>query len=90
MIGAVLGQYDSAVLVALFGVISLWIQLRTKRDTRQINNAVNHVGAGEPPLIQRVRDLEAHEQWEVDVLNLFATHLGVELPAHPKPKKKEH
>lgn len=90
MIGAVLGQHDATVLVAIVGVVSLWIQLRTKRDTRQINNAVNHVGANEPPLIQRVRDLEAHEQWEVDVLNLFATHLGVELPAHPKPKKKEH
>jgi hypothetical protein len=90
MIGAVLGQHDATVLVAVIGVVSLWIQLRTKRDTRQINNAVNHVGANEPPLIQRVRDLEAHEQWEVDVLNLFATHLGVELPAHPKPNKKEH
>jgi hypothetical protein len=90
MIGAVLGQHDATVLVAIVGVVSLWIQLRTKRDTRQINNAVNHVGANEPPLIQRVRDLEAHEQWEVDVLNLFATHLGVELPDHPKPKKKEH
>lgn len=90
MIGAVLGQHDATVLVAVIGVVSLWIQLRTKRDTRQINNAVNHVGAGEPPLIQRVRDLEAHEQWEVDVLNLFATHLGVDLPAHPKPRKKEH
>lgn len=83
---AILGQHDATVLVALIGALSLWFQVRTKKDTRQINQAVNHVAEGEPPLIQRVRDLEAHEKWEIQVLGVFAGHLGVELPKHPKEK----
>lgn len=37
----------------------------------QINNAVNHVEAGEPPLVERVRTIERQ-------LSAVVAHLGIE------------
>ena len=80
---ALFGEHDATVMVSIIGAFSVWIQLRTKRDTKQINQAVNHVGKGEPTMIARVRTLEAWQKWVTHALLLFAEHLGVALPDPP-------
>lgn len=58
---------------------------QTHVEVQQVNRAVNHVGPDDPaPLIQRVRDLEANDQWHRDAFRLLAENLGVDLPPHPK------
>lgn len=62
----------------LVGLAALWTALRTKKDTRQINNAVNHREPGEETLIELVvnthretvgirEDLSAHARKPADV-----------------------
>lgn len=89
MTGSVLGEHDATVLVAIIGLLGLFIQNHfIKRDTRQINRAVNHVSDGESPMIDRVRDLEDHQQWQAQVLHLLALQLGVALPPPPPRRSK--
>jgi LPS O-antigen subunit length determinant protein (WzzB/FepE family) len=67
---------------------------QTHTEVQQVNKAVNHVGPDDSaPLIQRVRDLEAHAddleehtRWHRQVLALLALNLGVDLPPHPKDR----
>lgn len=86
---ALFGEHDATVMVSIIGAFSLWIQLKTKKDTKQINRAVNHVSEGEPTMIDRVRALEIWQHWVTDALVLFAKHLGVTLREPPTPLPKE-
>lgn len=56
----------------------------------QVATAVNHVSDGEPTLIQRVRMMEDHAQWEVEVLTIVLRNLGIErIPPRPQTWRTE-
>jgi hypothetical protein len=56
---------------------------RTRRNSEQINRAVNHVAPGSPTLVQRVGNLEVQSGWQGDCIVSIARHVGAPLP--PKP-----
>lgn len=86
---AVFSAADASVLVAVIAMIATptVIAIRTRRDVKQINRAVNHVGLGEPTLIQRVRDIQAdnHEfrLWSAQAITLIAKEVGAHLDPPP-------
>jgi hypothetical protein len=56
---------------------------RTRRNSEQINRAVNHVPPGSPTLIARVVSVEKNQDWQGDCIIAIAQHVGAHLP--PKP-----
>ena len=86
---AVFSTADATVVVALIAMIATptVIAIRTRRDVRQINRAVNHVAPGEPTLIQRVRDIQAdnHEfrLWSAQAIARIAQEVGARLDPPP-------
>ena len=86
---AVFSTADATVVVALIAMIATptIIATKTRRDVQQINRAVNHVGAGEPTLIQRVRDIQSdnHEfrLWSAQAITLIAKEVGAHLDPPP-------
>lgn len=87
----ILSAGDASVVVAVVMAVAGFFAARANRkDIRQINRAVNHVGPDEPTLIDRVRKLEtnserqdSHSRWMHEVIDLFAPQLGVQVPDHP-------
>jgi len=79
---------DASVIVAVIVAVAGAIAQRNRRDIKQINRAVNHQGADQPTLIQRVIRLEAnqtiHTTWTADALVAVADQIGVTLPIRPK------
>ena len=79
---------DASIIVALITAGTTLVAIkRNGRNIEQINNAVNHVGVGEPTLIQRVIRLETATQhdaaWQQQAFGCLAAQLGIELPPHP-------
>lgn len=70
----------AAVIAAIPATLALW----NRRSLNQINRAVNHVGEGEPTLIDRVRGIETSQrdfhEWSIMSMNLLAKQVGTELP----------
>lgn len=56
---------------------------RTRRNSEQINRAVNHVAPGSPTLVQRVGNLEASSRWQGECIVAIAHHVGAPLPPRP-------
>jgi hypothetical protein len=56
---------------------------RTRRNSEQINRAVNHVPPGSPTLIARVVSVEKNQDWQGECIVAIARHVGATLP--PKP-----
>lgn len=80
-------------MVALIGLGATYITTRRNRkDLKQINKAVNHVGEGEPTLIQRVKNLEMrsekYAEWESAAFKAIADQIGVTLPERPKQESE--
>lgn len=79
---------DASVIVAVIVAIAGAITQRNRRDIKMINRAVNHQGADQPTLIQRVIRLEAnqtiHATWTAEALVAVAGQIGVTLPDRPK------
>lgn len=79
---------DASVIVAVIVAIAGAIAQRNRRDIKMINRAVNHQGADQPTLIQRVIRLEAnqtiHTTWTADALVAVAGQIGVQLPPRPR------
>lgn len=79
---------DASVIVAVIVAIAGAIAQRNRRDIKMINRAVNHQGADQPTLIQRVIRLEAnqtiHMTWTAEALVAVAGQIGVTLPDRPK------
>ena len=91
---AVFSVADASIVVALIGLIATYITTRRNRkDIKQINKAVNHVGDGEPTLIQRVKRLEArsekHAEWESAAFKAIADQIGVQLPERPAVESEQ-
>ena len=93
---------SSAFLVAL-GVLWLlmfrpWRKVSGSIDTKlgHIDLAVNGIEDGEAPLIEKVRQLQRHQAWQVQVIAAIGEHLGLALPPPPhmdapaKTKKEHH
>lgn len=92
---AVFSPADATIVAAAivtFGAPLAIMLRRVGRDVRQINRAVNHAGDGEPPMIQRVRDMEidqcAHRRWTAEAMKLIGTQLGVTIPDPPPHRSK--
>lgn len=72
----------AAVIAAIPATLALW----NRRSLNQINRAVNHVGEGEPTLIDRVRTIESSQrefhEWAIAALKTLATQVGTVLPHH--------
>lgn len=70
----------AAIIAAIPATLALW----NRRSLNQINRAVNHVGEGEPTLIERVRGIEAGQrdfhEWVVTSLHILAGQVGTRLP----------
>ena len=79
---------DASVIVAVIVAATGAIAHRNRRDIKQINRAVNHQGADQPTLIQRVILLEKnqtiHTTWTAEALVAVAGQIGVQLPDRPK------
>jgi hypothetical protein len=75
-----------AAIPATIAGVSVWI----RKDLKQINKAVNHVSAGEPTLVQRVKNNEKESQefyaWVKNALTLLARQVGVSLEEPPSKK----
>lgn len=65
-----------------------------RKDTREINDAVNHKDNGMPTLVQRVvdqdergrslaRELAADREWQQDAMRIMAREMGLTLPPPP-------
>lgn len=78
---------DAAVIVAVIGGVATWMGVRTRKEIRQINRAVNHQGDDQPTLIQRVIRLEEnqaiHTSWTEEALKSVAAQIGAQLPERP-------
>jgi len=70
----------AAVIAAIPASLALW----NRRSLNQINRAVNHVGKGEPTLIERVRGIESEQKefrrWVSSALRQVAIQVGTHLP----------
>lgn len=70
----------AAVIAAIPATLALW----NRRSLAQINRAVNHVGEGEPTLIERVRGIESSQKefhdWSISSMKILAKQVGTELP----------
>lgn len=85
---AVFTTPDAAVIGSLLLLLGTFVNgARNRRDIKVISRSVNHVGRGEPTLIQRVRRLERHGErhakWEKEAFTVIAQQLGVSLPTFP-------
>lgn len=97
MVAAVFSTADAAVVASFIAAVGASVNtvlsLRTRRDAKQINRSVNHVGPDEPTLIQRVRRMEretaAHRRWEAETFDRIATQIGVEISAPPDAHDQE-
>lgn len=59
-------EHVSAFVVAVIGLaqgLNLWLTQRIKKDTRQVNNAVNHVEPGKLSLTARVDSIVEDVEW---------------------------
>ena len=93
---------SAAFLVALgvlwLLVIRKWHKVSGSIDTKlgHIDLAVNGISKGEAPLIEKVRQLQRHQAWQVDVIAAIGVHLGLVLPDPPDmsaptaPHKEAH
>lgn len=90
LIGA--GGLVGAALITTIPTFRRLRRIETKQAaigeaTSQINRAVNHVGPGEPTLIERVKHNERQDRlfrvWIQDALVTVATQVGVSLPRTP-------
>jgi hypothetical protein len=86
---ALISQGDALIIVALIGLIStvLVANRRSGKSLEQINRAVNHIGPGEPTLIERVRKLETasdelnkHSRWVRHSMRELARQMGMQIP----------
>ena len=79
---------DASIIVSLVVFLAGIIAQRNRRDIKMINRAVNHQGADQPTLIQRVILLEKnqtiHTTWTADALVAVAGQIGVQLPPRPR------
>lgn len=79
-----LAMVIAAVIAAIPASLALW----NRRSLSQINRAVNHVGEGEPTLIDRVRTSEKENKefrdWVVQALHAVANQIGTSLPKPPE------
>lgn len=60
-----------------------------------VNDAVNHRQGDEPTLVERVKKIESHAEWERAVfqwqnecLLLIANYVGLKLPMQPKEERE--
>lgn len=77
----------AAVIAAIPALITLWV----RRSISQINRAVNHVKAGEPTLIERVRRIEEDQhhfrEWVFHALKAVAVQVGTTVSDPPTKEK---
>jgi len=91
----VLSAADASVIVALIAMIATptIIAIKNTRQLNRVERSVNHVGVGEPTLIQMVRDAQAdsHEfrVWTHDAMVRIAAEVGAHLPDMPAERLKE-
>ena len=91
---------SSAFLIAI-GVLWLlmirpWRKVTASIDTKlgHLELGVNGIDANEAPLIEKVRQLQRHQAWHVEVIALICERLKIDTPEPPHmdavPQKKEH
>ena len=79
---AVFSAADAQIIVAVIAAVTTMFGL-LRREIKHIGRSVNGVGPEEPPLIQQVRDLRAHQRWQVEAVKELARVLGVKIPPPP-------
>jgi uncharacterized protein (UPF0297 family) len=81
----------ATVLAAAIAAVPTSLALWNRKSLNQINRAVNHVGKGEPTLIQRVKKNEEesreYHRWVQQALTALAKQVGVHLD--PPPQEPE-
>lgn len=92
LVGTVVTQ-----IVVVFGIIYAGRNARKARIVAEsTNNAVNHVPAGQPTLIQQVQEHgrilrrhSKHHEWSAEVLQEVARQAGVRVPPLPADDEEE-
>lgn len=86
-----LAQIDmgtATVIAAVIATVPTALTIWLRKSISQINRAVNHVGKGEPTLIERVKNSERENkefrEWVVSALVALGDQVGTKLPNPPK------
>lgn len=90
-----------ALITGSLGLLLLKRQRKVSVAVAQINTAVNHQGASQPTLIQRVIELEHHRKiaeratanhlaWMDSALTSIATQVGCTISAPPLPDQRTY
>lgn len=78
----------ATIIAAAIAVVPTVLTIWLRKSISQINRAVNHVGKGEPTLIERVttseRDNKEFREWVVTALTALGNQVGTKLPPPPK------